>query len=311
MPSLKDLRSRIGSVKSTQKITSAMKMVAAAKMRRAQEQAVAARPYAERMGDMLSSLAMSLGESSGGPAMLVGTGKKETHLILMLSSDRGLCGGFNANLAREARLLIRESQANGQNVKLLCLGRKGADALRSEYGDLMIDTASDIGHSGLTFDDAAAVGQHISRMFGAGEFDVSTLLYARFKSAISQIVTRQQLIPLPVVVDEESEGSQKSQEKQSAQSTRRAGTHHDAVYIFEPHEEDLLADLLPRNVSVQIFRGLLENFASEQGARMTAMDNATRNASDMIDRLTLLYNRTRQAAITKELIEIISGAETV
>ncbi len=308
MTSLKDLRSRIGSVKSTQKITSAMKMVAAAKMRRAQEQALAARPYAERMGDMLSSLAMSLGDSSAEPSMLFGTGKKETHLILLLSSDRGLCGGFNANLAREARLLIRESQASGQAVKLLCLGRKGADALRSEYGDLMIDTVTDIGRSGLTFADAAGIGQRLSRMFDAGEFDVSTLLYARFKSAISQIVTRQQLIPLPVA---EPENSQDIEDTGTGQSMGCLGSHPDAVYIFEPNEEDLLADLLPRNVSVQIFRGLLENFASEQGARMTAMDNATRNASDMIDNLTLLYNRTRQAAITKELIEIISGAEAV
>ena len=298
MPSLKDLRSRIGSVKSTQKITSAMKMVAAAKMRRAQEQAVAARPYAEKMEALLSSLARGLRESAGAPPMLIGTGATRAHLIVLLSSDRGLCGGFNANLVREARRLITQAQSEGQTVSVLCLGSKAAEGLRLDYGSLIIDTVSDIGRSGLAFSQAAAIAQRLCRMFDAGEFDLCTLIYARFKSAISQVVTRQQLVPMPVSATADTD---------DADNTAFDG----ASYEFEPMEEELLSDLLPRNLAVQIFRGLLENFASEQGARMTAMDNATRNASDMIDGLTLLYNRTRQAAITKELIEIISGAEAV
>ena len=293
MPSLKSLRVRINSVKSTQKITSAMKMVAAAKLRRAQEQAEAARPFAERMSRMLSSLAGSMAGSSGGPALLAGTGKDQVHLVVVTTSDRGLCGAFNSSIVRGARQLIRQLQSEGKTVKILCVGRKGRDQLRRDYGRLIVDTMEEVGKRRLSFADAQRVTQRIVSMYEAGEFDVCTIIYNRFKSAISQIVTRQQLIPFPV----EAGGS----------ASADGGT----VYEYEPDEEEILAALLPRNLSVQVFRALLENAASEQGARMSAMDSATRNAGDMIKRLTLNYNRTRQAMITKELIEIISGAEAV
>ena len=290
MPSLKSLRSRINSVKSTQKITSAMKMVAAAKLRRAQEQAEAARPFAERMSRMLGSLASSLAGAEG-PPLLAGTGKSDVHLVVVATSDRGLCGAFNSSIVRDARQLIRQLQSEGKTVKILCVGRKGRDQLRRDYGRLIVETMEEVGRRSLSFADAQRITDRILAMFEAGEFDVCTIIYNRFKSAISQVVTRQQVIPFPL----------------EAASGEEAG----AVYEYEPSEEEILAALLPRNLAVQIYRALLENAASEQGARMTAMDNATRNAGDMIRKLTLNYNRTRQAAITKELIEIISGAEAV
>jgi F-type H+-transporting ATPase subunit gamma len=295
MPSLKTFRVRIASVKSTQKITAAMKMVAAAKFRRAQEQALAARPYAERMERMLGSLA---GAASGieGPKLLSGTGGDKVHLVVVATSDRGLCGAFNSSIVRGARQFIRQLLAEGKTVKIFCAGRKGRDQLRRDYGKLILETMEDIGRRRLSFADARRVADRILALFEAGEFDVATLFYNRFKSAISQIVTRQQLVPFPV---ERPSGD--------APATAEGG----AVYEFEPDEEEILADLLPRNLAIQIYRALLENSASEQGARMTAMDNATRNAGDMIKRLTLQYNRTRQASITKELIEIISGAEAL
>jgi len=302
MPSLKSLRVRIASVKSTQKITSAMKMVAAAKLRRAQEQAEAARPYAERMERMLGSLAESVAGRDGAPPLLVGNGRSDVHLLVVATADRGLCGGFNSSIVREARRRIAALQNEGKTVKILCVGRKGRDQLRREYGKLIVDTIEEIGRPSLRFEGAESVAQRIAAMFGDGEFDVCTLFFARFRSAITQIVTAQQLIPFAV---------QGSDEAGESEAVGNGSMPANAVYEYEPDEEDILRDLLPRNLAIQTFRALLENNASEQGARMTAMDNATRNAGDMIDRLTLTYNRTRQAVITKELIEIISGAEAL
>jgi len=294
MPSLKQYRTRIASVKSTQKITSAMKMVAAAKLRRAQEKAEAARPYAERMSRMLGSLAGSLSGGAGAPALLAGTGRSEVHLVVVATSDRGLCGAFNSSIVRGARNHVRQLLSEGKQVRIFCVGRKGRDQLRRDFAKLIVGSMEDVGRRSLSFADAQRITDRILQMFAAGEFDVCSLFYARFRSAITQIVTRQQLIPFAI------EGG--------AGPAAAAGG---AVYEYEPDEEQILAELLPRNLSVQVFRALLENNASEQGARMTAMDNATRNAGDMIKRLTLSYNRQRQASITKELIEIISGAEAV
>ena len=296
MASLKDLRNRIASVKSTQKITSAMKMVAAAKLRRAQEQAVAARPYAERMERMLGSLASSFKGREGAPPLLAGSGKRETFLLVVMTSDRGLCGSFNSGIVRRTRQLIRNHEAEGKSVKLLCVGRKARDQLRRDHGDKIVDAVTEIGKPALTFGDADVIAAKITELFDAGAFDVCALVYNEFKSAISQVVTELQLVPFfvaPAIVEAEAE----------------AGPA--AVYEYEPDEAEILADLLPRNLAVQVFRTLLESNASEQGARMTAMDNATRNAGDMINGLTLTYNRTRQAQITRELIEIISGAEAL
>jgi len=299
MPNLKDLRVRIASVKSTQKITSAMKMVAAAKLRRAQEQAEAARPYAERMERMLASLAAASAGKEGAPELLAGKGRDQVHLLVVATSDRGLCGGFNTNIVREVRRRIAALKNDGKTVKLLCVGRKGRDQLRRDFGDAIIDTIEDVTRPSLRFDAAEAIAKRVAQMFEAGEFDVCTIYYARFQSAISQIVTAQQLIPFaPTKENTGGDGAD-------------TGGDSLAVYEYEPTEEDILAALLPRNLAVQMFRALLENNASEHGARMTAMDNATRNAGDMIDNLTLTYNRTRQAVITSELIEIISGAEAV
>jgi F-type H+-transporting ATPase subunit gamma len=303
MPNLKDLRTRINSVKSTQKITSAMKMVAAAKLRRAQEQAEAARPYAERMERMLSSLAMGVPAGAGGPKMLAGTGKDDVHLIVVMSSDKGLCGGFNATIVREVRVLIRRLLKDGKQVKLLCVGRKGRDSLRRDYLSLITESFEDIGRRSLSFDDARGISDKILSMFDNEEFDVCTVVYNHFQSVISQIVTTQQLIPFSAPSGEDA--SDDGADGAAASGAMRA------VYEFEPEEREILDDLLPRNLSVQIFHSLLENAASEHGARMTSMDNATRNAGDMIDGLTLTYNRTRQAVITTELIEIISGAEAL
>jgi F-type H+-transporting ATPase subunit gamma len=294
MPSLKDLRVRIRSVRSTQKITSAMKMVAASRLRRAQEQAEAARPYAERMERVLASLAAGMSGMSGGPKLLAGTGKDQTHLLVVATSDRGLAGGFNATILREARRQLRALLGAGKTVKILTIGRKGRDGLRRDYTRLIHDSLTDVGRRRLSFDEARDIAQRVLTLFEAGEFDTCSIVFNRFRSAITQIVTVQQLIPFA--------------QPAASDAPSLAGG---AIYEFEPDEEEILAELLPRNLAVQIYTALLENAASEQGARMTAMDNATRNAGDMIDRLTINYNRTRQAAITKELIEIISGAEAL
>jgi F-type H+-transporting ATPase subunit gamma len=299
MPNLKDLRVRIDSVKSTQKITSAMKMVAAAKLRRAQEQAEAARPFSDRMDRMMSSLSVGVSEGGSGPELLVGNGKSDTHLILMMSSDRGLCGGFNTNIVREVVRRIERLLREDKKVKLLCVGRKARDVLRRRYGDLILASFEDVGRRNLSYTDALKIGEKVLDLFDQGEFDVCTVVYNKFQSAISQTVTAQQLIPYGK--------SDKDNELEEDTGLNSSGS----VYEFEPDENEILAELLPKNISVQIFRGLLESAASEHGARMTAMDNATRNAGEMIDGLTLTYNRTRQAVITSELIEIISGAEAL
>ena len=305
MANLKDLRVRIASVKATQKITSAMKMVAAAKLRRAQEQAESARPYAERRERMLGSLAEGLPAGAGGPALLAGTGKAEVHLLLVATSDRGLCGAFNGSIVRAARTWIGQLEEDGKQVRILCVGRRGRDMLRRNYGGQIIDTIEDVGRRGLSFADADGITGRVLAMFEAGEFDVCTVIYNRFRSALTQVVTTQQLIPFATAAAAAGEGVAGEETAPAAQPASRA------IYEFEPEEQDILAELLPRNLAVQIFHALLENGASEQGARMTAMDSATRNAGDMIDDLTLTYNRTRQAYITRELIEIISGAEAV
>jgi F-type H+-transporting ATPase subunit gamma len=293
MPSLKELRTRIGSVKQTQKITSAMKLVAASKLKRAQEQAEAARPFAERMAMMLANLGASIASTEGAPPLLAGTGKEDVQLVVVATADRGLCGGFNSSIARGARARVRELREQGKEVKVLCVGRKGRDILRRELGSLLVGTIEGVGRRRLEYAEAVQIAERIGAMYDAGEFDVCTIVYNRFKSAISQIVTFRQLIPVQPAAVEEDEGEVK------------------AVYEFEPDEEAILKELLPRNLAVQIYGALVENAASEQGARMTAMDNATRNAGEMIEGLTLTYNRTRQAQITKELIEIVSGAEAL
>jgi F-type H+-transporting ATPase subunit gamma len=294
MPNLKDLKVRINSTKNTQKITSAMKMVSAAKLRRAQEQAEASRPYAERMEKVLGALAASMAGKDNAPVLLAGTGKDDVHLLVVMTSDRGLCGAFNSSITRQARKMARDLKAAGKQVKILCVGRKGRDQLKREFPQQIIGTIEDVAKPRLTFDAAAKIATRISHMFEAGEFDVCTLVYNKFKSAITQIVTPQQLIPFAL-----------------ASANENVAAASAAIYDYEPDEEEILADLLPRNLSMQVYRALLENAASEQGARMTAMDNATRNAGEMINKLTINYNRTRQANITKELIEIISGAEAV
>jgi len=292
MPSLKEFRVRIASVQSTKKITSAMKMVAASKLRRAQEAAEAARPYAERMERMLGNLAAAAAGRAGALPMLAGTGKDDVHLVVVMTANRGLAGGFNSNIIRSARLLVRELIGQGKTVKILAVGRKGRDAMRREYRDLLIGEMTEFGKKTAVFSEAQEVAAKVVDMFNAGEFDVATMVYARFKSAITQVVTRQQLIPFPV--------------PQAA-----GGTADAVVYDYEPSDQEILAELLPRNLAIQIFRAQLENGASFFGAQMAAMDSATRNAGEMINKLTLNYNRQRQAMITKELIEIISGAEAI
>ena len=306
MASLKDLRTRIASVKSTQKITSAMKMVAAAKLRRAQEQAEASRPYAERMERMLGALAGAMKGRAGAPPLLAGTGKEDVQLVIVATADRGLCGGFNTNIVRDARRLINELANDGKEDKILCVGRKSRDQLKRTHGQMIIDTVEDLQKPRLSFDKADDIANRVAQMYEDGEFDVCTLIYARFRSAITQIVTRQQLIPFAANA---AEGEENDGEAADAQDDAMADFK--GVYEYEPSEEEILAELLPRNLAVQIFKALLENNASEQGARMTAMDNATRNAGEMIDKLTLTYNRTRQAVITKELIEIVSAKEAM
>ena len=291
MPSLKDLKTRINSVKSTQKITSAMKMVAAAKLRRAQDSAEKGRPYADRMQQIVNSLA-SKADPTSAPQLLVGNGKDDTHLLVVMSADRGLCGGFNGAITRQARNEVMRLRGEGKTVKLLMVGRKSADALRRELGDAYIDSLEGIQGTAVQYADAASIGETVRNGFEAGEFDVCTVIFNKFKSAISQEVTLKRLIPAEIGEDIQDDG---------------AGV----AYEYEPDEEELLAAVLPRNISTQVYSALLESSAAELAARMTAMDNATRNAGDLIERLTLVYNRTRQATITKELIEIISGAEAV
>jgi len=292
MPSLKDLKTRINSVKSTQKITSAMKMVAAAKLRRAQEAAEKGRPYADRMQQIVNSLAGKADPSSA-PQLLVGNGNDKTHLLVVVSADRGLCGGFNGAITRQTRNEVARLRGEGKEVKLLMVGRKSADALRRELGDIYLDNLEGIQGTSVQFGDAASIGETVRTGFEAGEFDVCTVIFNKFKSAISQEVTLQRLIPAEV------------------SETEEASDDTGVSYEYEPDEEELLAAVLPRNISTQVYSALLESSAAELAARMTAMDNATRNAGDLIERLTLVYNRTRQATITKELIEIISGAEAV
>lgn len=296
MPSLKEFRNRIASVKSTRKITSAMKMVAASKLRRAQLQAEASQPYASRMAAMLSRLVAKMDAGGAAPLLMSGTGRDDVHLLVVITSDRGLCGGFNGYVVRLARQKIRELVAAGKKVKIICVGRKGRDVLKREFADKILTTFEGIGKKRLVFSDAQQIADQVLHMLQAGEFDVCTLVYNQFKSVMTQIPTAQQMIPLAV------EGEALAADTQDTEG---------ALYEFEPSEEEILDRLLPRNLAVQIFRALLDSAAGEQAARMTAMDNATRNAGDMINKLTISYNRARQAYITKELIEIISGAEAV
>ena len=295
MPSLKDLRNRIASVKATQKITKAMQMVAAAKLRRAQTAAEAARPYATRMEAVLANLATALKGREGGPPLMVGTGRDQVHLLVVCTAERGLCGAFNSSIVRLAREHINRLLADGKQVKILCVGKKGYDQLRRLYAPLIIDLIEFRGVRQLSFEHAERAANKVLPLFAEGVFDVATLFFSRFRSVISQIPTAQQIIPATI----------------SAETPSQEASLGGAVYEYEPDEADILTELLPLNITVQIFKALLENAASEQGARMSAMDNATRNAGDMIDRLTMKYNRSRQAMITKELIEIISGAEAI
>lgn len=292
MPSLKDLKNRIQSVKNTRKITKAMQMVAAAKLRRAQEAAEAARPYAERMNAVMAGLAGAASGASTAPRLLAGTGADRVHLLVVMTSERGLAGGFNSTIVRLARIHTARLQAEGKTVKILTVGKKGREQLRRDYGSLFIGHVDMSEVKRLGYVNAHEIARDILKRFDAGEFDVATIFYNRFQSVIAQIPTAQQIIPASFPEAE-------------------AATGASALYDYEPGEEAILADLLPRSVATQIFTALLENAASEQGARMSAMDNATRNAGDMINRLTIQYNRSRQAAITKELIEIISGAEAL
>jgi len=290
MPNLKDLKNRIESVTSTRKITKAMQMVAAAKLRRAQESAEASRPYTERFNAVMAGLSAAASGSESAPKLLAGTGEDQVHLLVVLTSERGLCGGFNSSIVKMARLKAQELLAAGKTLKILTVGKKGREQLRREFGDHMVAHIDTSNIKRIAYSDAQGVAKDVIARFQDGEFDVATMFFSRFQSVISQIPTEQQIIPAKFDVAED------------AQAT---------VYDYEPDEEEILADLLPRGVATQLFSALLENGASEQGARMSAMDNATRNAGDMIDKLTIEYNRSRQAVITNELIEIISGAEAL
>ena len=289
MPNLSDLKNRIASVKSTRKITKAMQMVASAKLRRAQDAAQAGRPYAERFNAVMVGLAASVGASEGGPKLLTGTGSDQTQLLVVMTAERGLCGGFNSNIVKLARIAAKQLLAEGKTVKILTVGKKGRESLKREFGAFLVDHVdlSDVKRVG--YDNATAIAQNVLHRFDAGEFDVAKIFYSEFGSVVNQIPTELQVIPAKF----------------------EAATDEGTVYDYEPSEEGILADLLPRSVATQIFTALLENAASEQGARMSAMDNATRNAGEMIDKLTIQYNRSRQAKITNELIEIISGAEAL
>ena len=293
MASLKDLKTRINSVKSTQKITAAMKMVAAAKLRRAQDAAEAGRPYSNRMRQVIGNLA-NKSDSSSAPQLLVGNGKDQTHLLVVMSADRGLCGGFNGTVTRQTRAEVARLQAENKTIKLFMIGRKSADALRREFGNLYVDQYEGLQGTSVNYSDASKIADAIRTTFEAGEFDVCTLIFNKFKNAITQDITLTQLIPAELDNSEAGDADALT-----------------VSYEYEPEEDELLASLLPRNLSTQIYSALLESSAAELAARMTAMDNATRNAGELIDRLTLVYNRTRQANITSELIEIISGAEAV
>jgi F-type H+-transporting ATPase subunit gamma len=295
MASLKDLRNRIASVKATQKITKAMQMVAAAKLRRAQAAAEDARPFSQRMDAVMANIATAIGDdAASAPKLLAGTGSDASHLLIMCTAERGLCGGFNSAIARLTRDRARELLAAGKTVTILPVGKKGADVVRSEFSEIMMPVVDlrDVKHVG--YENAADVARSVLDMFNDGRFDIATLFYSEFESVISQVPTAQQIIPPTIAKVETDESASAS-----------------VMYDYEPDEGEILADLLPRNVAVQIFRALLENAASEQGARMSAMDNATRNAGEMIDSLNLTYNRQRQAQITTELIEIIAGAEAL
>ncbi len=293
MPSLKDLKNRIASVKATQKITKAMKMVAAAKLRRAQEAAEAARPYSQRMGAVLANIAQAVGTDDSAPRLMTGTGKDNVHLLVVCTAERGLCGGFNSQISRLARDHARKLLAEGKTVKIFCVGKKGFDSLRREFASLIVERMDLREVKRIGFENADAIGRRVIALFNQGEYDVCTLFYSEFKSVISQIPTALQLVPAAAPAVTEATGGAT------------------AVYEYEPDAAAILTDLIPRNISVQIFRALLENVAGEMGAKMSAMDNATRNAGEMINKLTLSYNRQRQAQITKELIEIISGAEAL
>lgn len=307
MASLKDLRNRINSVKSTRKITQAMKMVAAAKLRRAQEQAEAARPYAERLQRMLAALSASVKGQPGVPKLLSGTGREDTYLIVLCTSDRGLCGAFNSNLAKEAKRRVDLLTRQGKDVKVLCIGRKGRDQLRRTHGRYIHERSGEIGRT-LNYETARGVADTVSELFEEGAFDVCQLIYARFRSPIKQIVTTMQLVPFSAE-EEPAPGEELPQGMRL--DTGAVTANGGGSYEFEPEESEILAELLPRNLATQVFRALLENNAGEQGSRMTAMDGATRNADDMIDSLTLTYNRTRQAVITRELNEIVSAKEAL
>ena len=289
MPNLSDLKNRIASVKSTRKITKAMQMVASAKLRRAQDAAQSGRPYAERFNSVMAGLAASVGSSEGGPKLLTGTGFDQTHLLVVMTAERGLCGGFNSNIVKLARMAGKKLLAEGKTVKVLTVGKKGRESLKREFADMLVDHVdlSDVKRIG--YDNAAAIAHNVLSRFDAGEFDVAKIFFSEFGSIVNQVPTELQVIPAKF------------------KSTIEEAT----VYDYEPSQEGILAELLPRAVSTQIFTALLENAASEQGARMSAMDNATRNAGEMIDKLTIKYNRSRQAKITNELIEIISGAEAL
>ena len=292
MPSLKDLKNRIASVKATQKITKAMQMVAAAKLRRAQEAAEAARPYSQRMAAVMSNIAETVGSGDDAPRLMTGTGKDDVHLLVVCTAERGLCGGFNSQIARHARLEIRRLLADGKTVKIICVGKKGYDILRREFASMIIERVDFREVKKMSFAQAETVADKVMTLFEEGGFDVCTLFYSEFKSVISQVPTAQQLIP-------------------ASAGSADADASASAIYDYEPSAEEILEDLLPRSIKVQIFRALLENVAGEMGAKMSAMDNATRNAGEMIDKLSMSYNRQRQAQITKELIEIISGAEAL
>jgi len=292
MPSLKSLRNRIATVRATRKITKAQQMVAASKFRRAQEAAIAARPFAEKMGQVIASLAGGMKGNSDASPLLRGTGKNDVQLLIVCTADRGLCGAFNTNIVRLAKQKIEELRGAGKTVKVFTVGRKAFEQLKRQYGSLIVESISFQGVRRIGFANALAIGRRVLDMFAERQFDVATIIYSKFRSVISQVPTAQQLIPAPV-------------------EDAAAGATPQVVYEYEPDEQEILADLLPRNVSVQVFHALLENVAGEFGAKMTAMDGATRNAGEVIDKLTLLYNRTRQAQITKELIEIISGAEAL
>ena len=291
MPNLKDLKNRIESVKNTRKITKAMQMVAAAKLRRAQDAAEASRPYSERFNTVLASLAASVGSSESAPILLRGTGKQDVHLLIVMTAERGLCGGFNSNIAKLARSHAAKLKQSGKQLKIITVGKKGRDALKRDFGEYFVEHVDLSEFKAIKYVNAQAIAKALLARFDNDEYDVATIFYSKFVNVVTQIPTAQQIIP--AIFDDQSSASDK------------------AVYDYEPDEETILADLLPRGVATQIFAALLENGASEQGARMSAMDNATRNAGDMIDKLTIEFNRSRQAVITNELIEIISGAEAL